>query len=135
MIGEWRDHHFRFQRRDVFELRRNPVGALPELHFERGVGLVVIDTVTTRRANLHAEIVTALEASADMAWDSPSSLAAVAYRTAAEGGQTRVEAWPEPLALGAGLPTLPLRLGADLCLPLPLDDSYTAACRSLRISR
>jgi hypothetical protein len=104
-------------------------------YLERRVGLVMIDTVTTRRANLHADIAAALEVSAGMAWDSPSSLAAVAYRTAAEGGQTRVEAWPELLALGADLPTLPLWLSADLCLPLPLEDTYTAACRSLRISR
>jgi hypothetical protein len=104
-------------------------------YLERGVGLVVVDTVTTRRANLHAEIVAALEVTADMSWDSPSSLAVVAYRTVAEAGQTRVEAWPEPLGLGAVLPTLPLWLGVDLCLPLPLEDSYAAACRSLRILR
>ena len=104
-------------------------------YLERGVGLVVLDTVTTRRANLHAEIAAALEAAALLEWDSQSSLAAVAYRAAAEGGQTRVEAWPEPLALGAALPTLPLWLGADLCLPLPLEESYTAACHALRIGR
>jgi hypothetical protein len=104
-------------------------------YLERGIGLVVIDTVTTRRANLHAEIVAVLEPAGDMGWDSPSTLAAVAYRTVGESGQTRVEAWPEPLALGANLPTLPLWLGPELCLPLPLEDSYTAACRSLRISR
>jgi hypothetical protein len=104
-------------------------------YLERGIGLVVLDTVTTRRANMHAEIAAALEATAGLEWDSPTSLAGVAYRMAAEQGQTRVEVWPEPLALGAALPTLPLWLGADLCLPLPLEGSYTAACRSLRISR
>ncbi len=104
-------------------------------YLERGVGLVLLDTVTTRRANLHAEIAAALEATADMDWNSPSSLAAVAYRTASEKGQTRVEAWPEPLAVGAELPTLPLWIGAELCLPLPLEASYAAACRALRITR
>jgi hypothetical protein len=104
-------------------------------YLERGVELVVLDTVTTRRANLHAEIAAVLETSAEMTWDSPSSLAAIAYRTAAEGERARVEASPEPLSLGAELPTLPLWLGADLCLPLPLEESYTTACRSLRISR
>jgi hypothetical protein len=104
-------------------------------YLERGVGLTVLDTVTTRRANMHAEIAAALEAMAELDWTSPSSLSAVAYRTAAEKGQTRVEVWPEPLALGAELPTLPLWIGADLCVPLPLEVGYTAACRSLRISR
>jgi hypothetical protein len=104
-------------------------------YLERSVGLVVLDTVTTPRANVHAEIVAVLEPAADMSWDSPSQLAAVAYRAIRESGQTRVEAWPEPLSVGSNLPTLPLWLGTDLCLPLPLEDSYTAACRSLRISR
>jgi hypothetical protein len=104
-------------------------------YLERDVGLVVLDTVSTRRANLHAEIVAALEVTTGMDWSSASSLAAVAYRTVAVDGQRRVEAWPEPLAVGAELPTLPLWIAADLCVPLPLEGSYTAACRSLRILR
>jgi hypothetical protein len=104
-------------------------------YLERYVGLVVLDTVTTRRANLHEEIAAALEAAPDLDWTSPSSLLAVAYRTVAEKDQTRVEAWPEPLAVGAELPTLPLWIGPDLSVPLALEPSYTAACRSLRIAR
>jgi hypothetical protein len=59
-------------------------------YLERGVGLVVLDTVTTRRANMHAEIAAALETTAGLEWDSPTFLAGVAYRTAAEQGQTRI---------------------------------------------
>ena len=99
------------------------------------MGLVVLDTVTTRRANLHAEIAAALEVTGGLDWASPSSLSGVAYRTTAENGETRVEAWPESLEVGAGLPTLPLWIGADLCVPLGLEASYQAACRSLRIIR
>jgi len=104
-------------------------------YLEHGVGLVVLDTVTTRRANLHAEIVAALEVTAGLAWNSRTFLAGVAYRTVAKAGQTCIEAWAEPLRLGAELPTLPLWLGPDLCLPLPLERTYTAACHSLRIAR
>ncbi len=104
-------------------------------YLERGVGVVVIDTVTTRRANLHAEIAAALEVSSGMEWSSPSSFATVAYRTVSEKGQAHVEAWPEALAVGAELPTVPLWIAVDLCVPLPLEASYTAACRALRIGR
>jgi hypothetical protein len=45
----------------------------------------------------------------------------------------RVEAWPAPLALGELLPTLPLWLSLDLCVPLALHASYSAACAALRI--
>ncbi len=103
-------------------------------YLERGVNVVVLDTVTGRRANLHAEIAEALEAADGLAWDSPTHSYAVAYRTVERGGQTQVEAWPEVLALGKELPTLPLWLRVDLCLPLPLEASYTAACRAIRIA-
>jgi hypothetical protein len=102
---------------------------------ERAVSLVVIDTVTGRQANLHTEIAQTLEAAAELAWEPSSRLYAVAYRTVSVNGATRVEAWPETLVIGEELPTLPLWLAVDLCLPLPLEASYSAACHSLRIAR
>lgn len=96
-------------------------------YLERGVNVVVLDTVTGWRANLHTEIAQALEAAEGLAWDSPTYLYAVAYRSVARDGQTQVEVWPEALAVGKELPTLPLWVGVDLCLPLPLEASYTAA--------
>jgi hypothetical protein len=46
----------------------------------------------------------------------------------------RVAAWPEPLALGEALPDMPLWLALDRCVPVRLEESYLATCRSLRIS-
>ena len=103
-------------------------------YLERGVSVVVIDTVTSRQANLHAEIAETLEAASELAW-APSRLYAVAYRTVAAGRPIRVEIWPEALAVGEDLPTLLLWLTTELCLPLPLETSYTTACHSLRIAR
>jgi hypothetical protein len=103
-------------------------------YLERGVSVIVLDTVTTRRANLHEDIARALEAENMLAWDSPTLLYGIAYRTASRQVQTQVEAWPEKIALGEELPTLPLWIRSDMCLPLPLEMSYTTACRSLRIA-
>jgi hypothetical protein len=103
-------------------------------YLERGVAVIVLDTVTGRRANLHAEIAQALEAAEGLAWDSPTNLYAVAYRVVSRQGQTEVEAWPETLVVGKELPVVPLWIGADLSLPLPLETSYMAACRALRIA-
>ena len=96
----------------------------------RGCGLVVVDAVTTRRANVHAGIFTAVGAEAPAAL--PPGLSAVSYR--ALGGETdgQLQAWPAALAVGEPLPTLPLWLGA-LAVPLDLEASYTAACADLRI--
>jgi hypothetical protein len=104
-------------------------------YLERSVSVIVIDTVTNRQANLHAEIVQALEAGPGFAWQAASSLYAVAYRTAVFPDAARVQAWPETLAIGQELPTLPLWLSPELCLELPLEPTYAAACNSLRISR
>jgi hypothetical protein len=102
-------------------------------YLERGVSVVVIDTVTTRQANMHAAIADALEVPT-LDWESPSGLYAIAYRVASSRRQVRVEVWPKRLAIDAELPTLPLWIDLDLSLPLPLEPSYTTACHSLRIA-
>ena len=60
-------------------------------------------------------------------------LYAVANRTLPTAEGLRLDHWPERLAVGAPLPTLPLYLGVDHCLPLYLELAYQAACASSRI--
>jgi hypothetical protein len=67
------------------------------------------------------------------AWEPATGLYAVAYRAVTVRKAPRVEVWPEVLTLGEPLPTLPLWLALDLCVPLRLEESYIATCRSLRI--
>jgi hypothetical protein len=100
-------------------------------YLERGCGLVVVDVVTTRRADLHAELLTLLAANSD-AGNSPA-LSAVSYR--AQGGERdgQLLAWPVSLELGHALPTVPLWLGGELSVPLDLEASHEAACVDLRI--
>jgi hypothetical protein len=104
-------------------------------YLQRGVAVVVVDVVTHRHANLHADVVQMLNWTEMPVWDSPSQLYAVAYRRLLISGQHRLEVWAEPLTLGAALPTMPLWLDVDLCLPLRLEESYTATCAALRIPR
>src|SRR5207253_7613802 len=49
-------------------------------YLERGVAIVVLDTITHKHASLHADITQTLEATADLAWEAPSNLYAIAYR-------------------------------------------------------
>jgi hypothetical protein len=99
----------------------------------QGVAVVVIDVVTERLANLHAELVQLLVVNGELPWESPTHLYAVAYRVARDKGARTLETWREPLTVGAPLPTLPLWLDPDLSVPLQLEESYQAACTSLRI--
>ncbi len=102
-------------------------------YLKHGVALVIIDVVTERIANLHADLWQSLQISGGPAWQSSTGLYAIAYRPVTVVDSPRVEAWPEPLALGELLPTLPLWLSLDLCVPLALHESYSAACAALRI--
>lgn len=100
---------------------------------QAGVGLVVVDVVTERRANMHAELLDVLR-KPDLEWEAPSRLSAVAYRVWRPRGGCRFEFWPEPLSLGAALPRVPLWLAPDRVVPLDLDLSYQDACELLLVN-
>lgn len=70
---------------------------------------------------------------AEPVWQSPTNLYAVAYRGVLAQKQHYLEVWHEPLSLRAPLPTLPLWIDYDLYVPLRLEESYSAACKALRI--
>src|SRR4051812_49259799 len=97
-------------------------------YLRRGVSVMVIDIVTERLANLHAEILNALDRAEEPVWESPSHLSAVSYRGVLEADPPRLEVWPEVLTVGSNLPVLPLWLELDLSVPLPLEESYAVTC-------
>ena len=106
-------------------------------YLQMGVSVVVIDTVTTRAANLHNELCDLLDAAETLRWTSPTGLSVVAYRAlrlADEDIGTKLHVWPYPLMLRSTLPTVPLWLTPDLAVPLELEATYEAACKSLRIA-
>jgi len=102
-------------------------------YLQQGVAVIIVDVVTERTANLHAALADILGLAHPLAWCSPSQLYAVAYRPTQAADAQRLEAWPEALAVGATLPTMPLWLSEALCLPLALEESYQATCAALRI--
>jgi len=103
-------------------------------YLQHGIGVMIVDVVSSRHANLHREVFAVLEAAGGKAvWESPTSLYAVAYRPVTVRKKPRVEAWPEALDFGKSLPTMPLWLHWDLSVPVDLEGSYVATCRSLRI--
>jgi hypothetical protein len=101
-------------------------------YLHQGTSVVIVDTVTTRRAQFHDEILRLLELEGGE-WQSPTQLYAVAYRSVGADEQRQLQAWPEPLTIGGALPQLPLWLGSDICVPLDLEATYQATCEDLRI--
>ena len=108
-------------------------------YLREGVGLVTIDIVTSRRGNLHNDLIRLL-GTGDEFLLSGDDLYAVAYRpvrqsqSAADPAIGQIHVWPAALSVGQGLPVLPLALDRGVCLPLDLDGTYAEARRRSRLS-
>ena len=103
-------------------------------YLHQGVGLLIVDVVTSRSANLHNELVALLDQPAEYQLPAGSELYAVAYRPVRRGEQDWIDIWPAPLVLGRALPELPLWLAADLVVPVNLESTYADACHRRRLA-
>ena len=101
----------------------------------QGIGLLVVDIVTNRLANLHDDIVRLLPSGESHLFPGSPALYAVAYRPVRTETVEQVQVWLQPLAVGTALPVLPLWLSDGPCLRIDLDQTYTDACRRLRLLR
>jgi hypothetical protein len=100
-------------------------------YLQQGVGLVVVDVVTDRRANLHDALLARLRASGVPPWE--TALYAVSYRPVQRAGQPSLAIWQASIAVGSSLPMMPLWLRGHLCFPVDLDATYNRTCQEQRI--
>jgi len=112
-------------------------------YLHSGVSVIIVDVVTERTGNLHAELLELLRVQLSIPGQGLHDLYATAHRTMpappspqgrGDGQGLQLETWAHPLTVGSPLPTLPLWLEADLCLPLDLEATYHAACVARRIA-
>ncbi|HEY2584499.1 MAG TPA: hypothetical protein VGI81_01895 [Tepidisphaeraceae bacterium] len=101
-------------------------------YLQRGVGLVVVDTVTTRQANLCYDLVRFSEPGEPAGWPE-ATLYATAFRPVLRDQTPSIECCNRTLAIGQPLPTLPLAIDKGVVLPLDLELTYTDARRRRRI--
>ena len=102
-------------------------------YLQRGIGLVIVDIVTERQANLHDELVTLLGQPETFLFPFDSVLYAVAYRPARREKNNFIELWPHALVVGQPLPTVALALRRGPTLPLELETTYTATRERSRL--
>ena len=101
-------------------------------YLHRGLGLVVVDVVTDRRANLHNDLMAAIERPEQA---TPADLYAVSYRPTGGNGHGRLSLWPHPVAVGEPLPAeVPFWLWGGVCVPARLDATYEATLRQLKVA-
>jgi hypothetical protein len=101
-------------------------------YLQQGVSVIVVDVVTSRSGNLHSELLQLLEVADDASGLGASDLYATAYRTVPTA-TAQLHYWTERLSVGAILPTMPLWIAPELCVPLDLEKAYQVVCASSRI--
>jgi hypothetical protein len=103
-----------------------------QTYLHQGIGLVIVDIVTNRTANLHHELLQQLRGQEGARVN--SLLYATAYRPIGRNGQTALEIWTNELELRAPLPSLPLWLRGGPCVPVELESAYERTCLEQRIA-
>lgn len=102
-------------------------------YLTRGIGLIVVDIVTNRLANLHNEVVSLMGHGEPFLMEPAAALYAVAYRPSRQTSGDQIELWPVPLAVGQPLPVLPLALRNAGVVPVDFEATYREACRRSRL--
>jgi hypothetical protein len=113
-------------------------------YLQQDVGLMVVEIVTSRRANLHNELadLLGLGEKFHLPLDGLYAVAyhPVRYRASgplstfgAAGEVGRIDMWQESLAVHQPLPTLPLPLDKDQFVPLDLEAAYSEARQRSRL--
>ncbi len=112
---------------------RNAFAAKCLTYLTRGIGLIVVDIVTNRLANLHNELMRMLGRGEPFLLDQSVTAYAVAYRPSRRSSGDQIELWPQPLRLGQPLPVLPLALRNAATVPVDLDTTYSEARERSRL--
>ena len=102
-------------------------------YLHEGVSLVLIDIVTNRHANLHNDILEQLSGAEAARLPDEVLLYAAAYRPTLRQDRPEIDVWTERCAVGAPLPTMPLRLTGDLFVPVEFEAAYVETCRRRRV--
>ncbi len=102
-------------------------------YLQQGIGMMMIDVVRTRRANLHRELLQRLLPGAAEETMAPD-LYTSAYRPVPRDGENQVEVWEQALALHDKMPTMPLFLRGTDAIAVDLETTYERTCQMLRIS-
>ncbi|HUG90538.1 MAG TPA: DUF4058 family protein [Planctomycetaceae bacterium] len=100
-------------------------------YVQNGVGLVIVDVVTSRKANLHTALLQRLFVPVEAADE--EGLYAAAYHPVRRGDEPLLDLWHEPLSVGGPLPHVPLWLRGGPVLPVDLEGTYQRTCAEQRL--
>jgi hypothetical protein len=122
----------RLRNKDRPESRR-AFAAKCAAYLQRGIGVMILDIVTSRSGNLHNELIELLNAGTPFLLPAAVSLYAVSYRPSRQADANGIAVWPAMLTLGAALPVLPLGLRGFGSVPIDLEATYSDARQLSRL--
>ena len=97
-------------------------------YLRRGIGLVIIDVVTERLANLHNELLAAIGLpGTPTLGDAPTYVAGYRPVHRRTTHANEIEVWPYPAVVGQPIPPVPLGLRGGPTILLDLEGTYTSA--------
>lgn len=99
----------------------------------KDVCLSIVDLVTNRQFNLYSQLLDLLNCN-DPRLNEAEPIYAATCRKRLSDGQTKLDTWSHPLAVGKHLPALPVWLSETQAIALELESSYEETCRILRIN-
>jgi hypothetical protein len=102
-------------------------------YLQQGIGLVIVDIVTERHANLHDGLIRFLEQPPQFEIPEQTLVYTVSYRPTRRSTGDQIELWPIPLALGQPLSIVPLALRGVATIPVDLETTYTTTCQDCRL--
>ena len=102
-------------------------------YLQRGIGLMILDIVTSRHFNLHNEMVQLLDLGDGFSMPPDAVLYAVAYAPVRRQDTNQIDVWSSALAVGGPLPQLPLTLRGFRAIPLDLEATYSDARQRSRL--
>lgn len=102
-------------------------------YLERGIGVVIVDIVTSHHFNMHNELVQLLQLDRKFAMPESAHLSTVAYRPARRLNKNEIDVWPATLGVGQNLPVMPLSLLGYRAVPLDLNTTYHQARQRSRL--
>lgn len=112
---------------------RRVFAAKSAVYLQRGIGLLVLDIVTNRQANLHNELVDILNLSEPFRMPAEVALYAVSYGPMRRQEKNHIDVWMANLAVGSALPLLPLPIRGYRFVPVDLEASYSEARERSRL--
>lgn len=118
--------------KDGFDAQRNFVAKCLS-YLREQICVVLVDVVTSRTANLHAELIRDLGTLHEVPPMDAGALYATVYCNATSGSRWQLDVWSYELTVGSVMPTVPLWIAHATSVPIDLEATFNETRRLLRM--